>query len=71
MKIEISRTNPRQPKAARLEVRIDPTTWSTIREIAQRDHGGNVSAATRTLLARAAVQETTAKVRSEHAVRMG
>jgi len=47
-----------------LHLRLDAQTADVIRRLAERDHRGNISQATRALLDRAATMEVTALQRS-------
>lgn len=51
-------------KTDRIEFRIDAQTADVIRQLAERDHRGNISQAARALLSKAANLEVTATPRS-------
>jgi HPt (histidine-containing phosphotransfer) domain-containing protein len=55
-------------KSDRLDIRLDPQTADVIRQLAERDHRGNISQAARALLSKAANLEVTALQRSAQPV---
>lgn len=60
--------NNKTGKSETLQLRLDPLTAGVIRQIAERDHRGNISQAARVLLSKAANLEVTAIPRSAQPV---
>jgi len=68
MEMEHVRTKTR--KSDRLDIRLDAQTADIIRQLAERDHRGNISQAARALLGRAANLEAVHMVMEDGTARM-